>query len=83
MVPRIELKVKGIHTEVIIDGKPLEKVRSVCFIHKSGELPVLSVDFAAADLYMDGEFVPSLPEVFRPYYKHKETPASESEGPEG
>ncbi len=82
-LPRIELKTGGIQTEVFIDGKRLEKVRSVRFEHRAGELPILSVDYVAADLYLDGHMLPALPEHFRPYYEQKEAPTPKGEGAEG
>lgn len=78
-LPRIELKTSGIQTEVFIDGERLEKVRSVRLEHRAGELPILSVDYVAADLYLDGHMLPALPEHFRPYYEHKDVPVERME----
>ena len=82
MVPRIEISTKGMRSEVSIDGHKLDKVRSVRFEHDAGTLPVLSIDFVAADLYLDGEFVPALPEPFGNWYTEK-APSETGEADKG
>jgi len=42
----------------------------------------MSVDYVAADLYLDGEFVPALPYPFSKWYEHKKAPLCEGEANE-
>lgn len=79
MVPRIEIKTKGvISPEILIDGKKIDKVRSLKLEMLPGKLPILSLDFVASDLYLESDFLPALPDVFMDYYTRK--PPSQSEG---
>ncbi len=61
MIPKIVVKTDGVNAELQVDEKPLECIRAIRFEHKAGFPPVLSVDFAAADIYLEGKFVPALP----------------------
>jgi len=79
MVPRIEVKTKGLNSRVYVNGQELHGVRTVHFTHEAGKLPVMSVDYVAADLYLDGEFVPTLPHPFDKWYEHKKTPPCDDE----
>ncbi len=82
-IPKVEIKNRGITTKIFIDGQEIDHVRSVHFSHEAGgELPVLSIQFVAADLYLDGEFVPALPEPFDKWYERKAT-LDESEASHG
>lgn len=74
ILPRIEVKTSGVNSEVFIDGAKIEKVRAIYFTHTPGKLPMMSLDFAAADLYLDGQFVPALPKPFDNWYKAKTPP---------
>lgn len=82
MIPRIEIKTKGINAQVLVNGEELQNVRSIRFSQNAGELPIVSVDYVAADLYLDGEFVPALPHPFEEWYQHKEAPPCEGEANE-
>lgn len=82
MVPKIEIKTKGINSKVCVDGEELHGVRAVHFSHEAGKPPIMSVDYVAADLYLDGEFVPALPHPFEEWYEHKEAPPCEGEANE-
>lgn len=74
MTPKIEVKTKGIETKIFIDGQEMKKVRAIHFTHEAREIPVLSLEFVGADLYLDGEFVPALPAPFENWYKAKTPP---------
>lgn len=74
IIPRIEVKTSGVNSEVFIDGAKIEKVRAIHFTHTPGEFPMISLDFVASDLYLDGQFVPALPKPFEQWYKEKTPP---------
>lgn len=78
MLPKIEIKTKNIQTHVLIDGQELVGVRSLRFEQRAGERPVMTVEFAGADFYIDGQFVPALPKPFEKWYKAK-TPSEMGE----
>ena len=78
MIPQIFVKTDGVNAELLIDGKPLKCVRAIRFEHEAGSPPVLSIDFSAADIYLDGKFVPALPEPYGQWYKRKK-PEDEEE----
>lgn len=78
MLPKIEIKTKGAQTDIIIDGQKLPGVRSVKFEHNLGYVPIITVDIAGADFYIDGQFVPALPKPFEKWYKAK-TPSEMGE----
>lgn len=74
----ILIKTSGIKTELFIDGKKVNKVRKIAFEKKAGEAPVVCVDLVATDMEIDGELIPELPEVFKPFYTLKEPPEDDS-----
>lgn len=78
MLPKIEIKTKGIQTRILIDEQELAGVRSLRFEHRAGGVPVMTVEFAGADFYIDGQFVPALPKPFEKWYKAK-TPSETGE----
>lgn len=69
----ILIKTSGIRTELFIDGKKVDGMRKITFEKKAGEVPVVCVDLKATDMEIDGELIPELPEVFKPFYILKET----------
>lgn len=68
----ILIKTSGIKTELFIDGKKVNKVRKIAFEKKAGEAPVVCVDLLATDMEIDGELIPELPEIFKPFYTLKD-----------
>lgn len=74
MIPKIEIRTNGVTSDVFIDGAKINNVRAVRFSHNGGDIPLMSLEFVAADLYLDGEFVPALPKPFDKWYKAKTPP---------
>lgn len=74
----ILIKTSGIRTELFIDGKKVNGVREITFEKKAGEAPVVCVDLKAVDMEIDGELIPELPEVFKPFYALKEPSEDDS-----
>lgn len=67
--PHIVIKTNWAKTEIFVDGKKLENVRKISFSKDRLKMPVLSIDLLAADVTIDSEVIPELPEVFRDYYE--------------
>ncbi len=74
-VPHIEIKQKGIATEIFIDGQKVKGVRKVSFERDFTNLaPVLQLEFLATDMSIDGVIVPDLPDALKPFYEKKDCP---------
>lgn len=74
--PHIEIKQKGIVTEIFIDGQKIHGVRKVKFEYDhANHVPVLQMEFLATDMEIDGVMAPSLPEVLKPFYVERNCPA--------
>ncbi len=67
--PKIEIKNKGVRTEIIVDGQPLQGVRGFNLSQKGGEFPVLTLDLMACDMTVDTACIPALPDVFAGWYE--------------
>jgi hypothetical protein len=68
--PKIEISTDGINAVVRIDGNNVsDKITGYKLRHTAGNIPVLSIDFIATNLTVDGKMVPELPDVLKPFYK--------------
>lgn len=68
-VPHIEIKIDGVNTKMLIDGKELKGVRSYCLSHDSEtKVPVLKINLLATDLSLDANMIPTLPEAYQEHY---------------
>ena len=74
--PHIEIKQKGIATEIFIDGQKIHGVRKVKFEYdQKNRAPILQIDILATDMEIDEVMVPALPEVLKPFYVERNCPA--------
>lgn len=68
-IPHIAIKIDGVDTKILIDGKELEGVRSYCLSQDTiTRVPILKIDLLAMDLSIDTKLIPALPEPYQPYY---------------
>lgn len=68
-VPHIEIKIDGLNTKILIDGKELKGIRSYCLSQDSiKKVPILKIELLAMDLSIDTKLIPALPEPYQPYY---------------
>ena len=75
-VPHIEIKQKGIETEIFIDGQKVHGVRKLKFEYEhTNKAPVLQMEFLATDMKIDGVMIPDLPEALKPFYVERNCPA--------
>ena len=68
--PKIHIENKGRVTKVYVDGKMLNGIRSINFLHngeKDGR-PILRIELLAEQISIDTAQTFDLPEVYRPYY---------------
>ena len=74
-IPKIKIETTGIITRIFVDGQELKGVRAIEFKHSAdtNRNPVLSIDLIASDMEIDAVLVPELPEIYKPFYKEKET----------
>ena len=71
--PHIEIKQKGIVTEVFIDGQKIHGVRKIKFEREqSDRAPVLQMEILATDIGIDCVMVPDFPEVLKPFYVERD-----------
>ena len=68
-IPKIEIRQKGILTEIYIDGTRLNGVRGFSISQKGGQMPILSLDLLACDMTIDTACIPALPDVFQGWYE--------------
>lgn len=71
-VPEITIK-EGMapkNTIITIDGKelPLDGILGYKIEHRGGGIPVLSIDFCAMNLELNGIVMPRLPDILEGYY---------------
>lgn len=66
--PHIEIKQRGMKTEVFINGNKVDGVRKVGFEHDCSHKPVLHLELLATDMAVDCMRVPELPDVSKPFY---------------
>ena len=64
-IPKIEIRQKGILTEIYIDGMRLNGVRGFSISQKGGQQPTLTLDLLACDMTIDTACIPALPDVFK------------------
>lgn len=69
-LPNIRIENKGCLTKIYVDGKELDGVRSVNFVHdrEKDDLPVLRIELLAEQIAIDTAQVFALPEVYHPFY---------------
>ena len=70
-LPQVSIEIKGAFTKVFINGKEVEGVTKVQFIHdknEHGSLPRLSIELLAEKITLKTSQIPTLPEIYIPYY---------------
>ena len=70
-LPQVSIESKGAFTKVFINGKEVEGVTRVQFIHDRndhGSLPRLSIELLTEKITLKTDQVPALPEIYAPYY---------------
>ena len=71
-VPHILIKSDGCFSDIYVDGKKIEGVRKISFLHETGvnnNIPIISVEFPARDVVLDCRLAPSLPDFYKPFYE--------------
>lgn len=72
-IPHIEIKQEGVLTNVFIDGQKITGLRKISFQHEAGNnAPVVQMELRAADMAIDTNVIPELPEIFKGFYKQIE-----------
>ena len=67
-VPKIKIANDGCATSVEIDGVKQKGIRHVEFVSRVNDVPVVRIDYIAADMEIDCCAIPDLPEAFKPFY---------------
>lgn len=70
-LPQIMIQNKGSFTKVFVDGKELNGVKSVSFLHNSQEnnrIPILKIELLAEQICLDTAQIFDLPDVYHPFY---------------
>ena len=80
-IPKIEIRQKGILTEIYIDGMRINGVRGFSISQKGGQQPTLTLDLLACDMTIDTACIPALPDVFKTWYAPKFPDAKEDDIP--
>lgn len=71
-IPHIEIKIDGVDTKILIDGKELEGVRSFGLVQDSKiPVPILHINLLAMDLSINAKTLPALPEPYQSLYVPK------------
>jgi len=71
-VPHILIKANGCFSDIYVDGKKIEGVRKISFLHEVGvnnNTPIISIEFPARDVVLDCRLAPSLPDIYKPFYR--------------
>ena len=69
--PKIRIKTAGIKAKIFIDGVEIKGVRGYQLKHTAGGLPILEVDLKAVDIEIDGDIIPTLPEIYKGFYEKR------------
>lgn len=65
-------------TTIFIDGKEVEGICRVEFIHQGGKFPVVRFEAIADSISIDTCMIPELPEIYKPFYRKIEPSANDS-----
>ena len=65
---RVEIKGKGIRTEVFVDGVRVPRIREMKLSQTGGDVPLLELKIMATELSIEDNMVLALPEPYRTNY---------------
>lgn len=68
--PSVHIENKGVVTRVYVDGKELNGIKSIEFLHSKSinSRPVLKIELLAERISIDTAQVFELPEIYHPFY---------------
>ena len=66
-------------TKIFIDGKEVEGICRVEFIHQGGKFPVVRFEMTADSISIDTCIIPELTEIYKPFYRKIEPSDNDKE----